>query len=255
MYPCHATSLMADNTLYSADFPRAARRFLESVYCNRTLAVYLPRCSGDLRPNLVAPDGTFRSATGHELTVFGRLLGAAVIQAAESAVPSSSGALTSATRSVSLPFDHVPDEQELLAVAVHSTHGVWARELLERLKKHGVLPTYADAEIQIMRLGRHWVIATSGETMIGIGRAIEQGFTDPGLATPGQGDHTMVLGYTNSNAGYFCTSSSFFEGGYEPGTSFNYYLHPGPFSPKIETTLANTALELALELGLPPQLE
>ncbi len=246
---------MADNTLYSADFPGAARRFLESVYSNGTLAVYLPGCSGDLRPNLVAPDGTFRSATGHELTVFGRLLGTAVIQAVESAVPSPSGALASTTRSVSLPFDHVPNEQELLAVANHGTHGVWARELLERLKKHGVLPTYVDAEIQIMRLGRHWVIATSGETMIGMARAIEQGLTDLGLASPGQGDHPMVLGYTNGNTGYFCPSSSFVEGGYEPRTSFDYYLHPGPFSPKIETTLVNTALELALELGLPPKLE
>ncbi len=248
-YPCHATSLMSDNYRYSADFPGGARRFVESVYGDGTLAMFLPGCSGDLRPHLVGGDGGFRSASDHELTVLGRLLGTAVVQGSESAVAGPKGELAVTSRPVALPFSHIPDRAELQAAAGDDMQGMWATELLAQLQREGALPESVEGEVQVMRLGSHLILATSGETMLGIGRSIEQGLDHLGLVDPGRGDRALVLGYANGNVGYLCTATSFFEGGYEPLTSFDYYLKPGPFKPEIEATLVNTALDLAVELG------
>ena len=254
-YPCHATSLMSDNSRYSADFPGAARRFVESVYGDKTLAMFLPGCSGDLRPHLVGPDGGFRSSSHHELTILGRLLGAAVVHGSESAISGPAGELAVTSRAVSLPFSHVPDEAELRAAAGDDMHGNWANELLGQLERNGVLPESVEAEVQLMKLGSHMIVATSGETMLGIGRAVEQGLGSLGLIDPSRGDRALVLGYANGNVGYLCTATSFFEGGYEPITSFDYYLSPGPFKPEIESTLVNAAIDLALELRAKSQQE
>lgn len=246
-YPCHATSLMDDNTRYSADFPGAARRFVESIYGEKTLAMYLPGCSGDIRPHLVGPDAGFRSASDHELTILGRLLGTAVVQGAESTVPGSIDQLGITSKKVTLPFSHVPHKAELLAAAGDDMHGMWANKLLEELER-GYLPRSVEGEVQVMRLGNHIIVATSGETMLGIGRAIEHGLDSLGLIESSRGDRALVLGYANGNVGYLCTATSFGEGGYEPIESFDYYLKPGPFKPEIEKTLVKTALDLALEL-------
>jgi hypothetical protein len=256
-YSCHATVLGSDNLRYSGDYPGAARRYVEQVYAAddptggagaATHAIFLPGCSGNLRPHLLRPDGAFRGGTDHELVVLGRWLGSEVVQVAERIASEPVAALAVGQRLVRLPYARIPDEAELRA-ALAGRHGFWARALIHRLERDGRLPEAETSEVQVLRLGRHWLVATPGETTLEIGLSIERGLVELGLAHPDRGDLTLTVGYANDYVGYLCAASVITEGGYEPATSWPDYLRPGPFAPEVEPALVDAALTLAQELG------
>ena len=255
-YACHATTKGRENHRFSGDYPGAARRVIENVYRSSsaktrggTTALFLPGCFGNLRPDLLHPDGSFRGSTDHELTVLGRLLGSEVAQVAEHIVGEAVAEIAVARREVSLPYGPAPDRAALHAALGDPRRGPWAQTMLDQLDQEGSLPTADTAEVQVMRIGRHWLVTTPGETMLEIGQSIERGLADLHLAEPERGDMTLALGYTNGSVGYLCTASSMFEGGYEPATAYTGYLRPAPFAPQVETVLIDTALDLARELG------
>ena len=244
-FACHSTVLMSANYRYSGDYPGAARRFIESAYApSGTIAAFLPGCFGNARPHLLDPNGGFRGGSDHELKVLGRILGSEVVGVAERLECEPADDMAVASREVVLPYSHVPDEAELRAVADPDDLG-WAEGLLEVMERDGGLPDHETGEVAVLRLGRHWIVTTPGETLIEIGWSIERGLAELGLADPGRADMTLALGYANGNSGYLCTAAAMFEGGYEPGRAYKYYLRPGPFAPEIEPTLIETALDLA----------
>ena len=246
-FACHSTVLTSANYRYSGDYPGAARRFIESAYApSGTVAAFLPGCFGDARPHLLDPDGGFRGASDHELTVLGRILGSEVVGVAERIECEPVDDIAVASREVALPYSHVPGEAELHAAADPDDHG-WARALLDVIERQGRLPDHETGEVAVLQIGRHWIITTPGETLIEIGWSIERGLVELGLADPGRGDVTLALGYANGNSGYLCTAAAMFEGGYEPARAYKYYLRPGPFAPEIEPTLIQTALDLAMQ--------
>jgi hypothetical protein len=265
-YACHATVLGGDNTRYTADYPGAARRFVERVYREdgaeaaragrrasgeagaggdaATTALFVPGCFGNLRPHLLRADGSFRSGTDYELRVLGRLLGSAVVQVAERVVAEPVERIAIGRREVWLPYTSTPDDVELRA-ALDGPRGGWARAMLDRRARGGCLPGGEWAEVQVLRLGRHWLVALPGETTLEIGLSVERGLVELGLARPERGDLTLVAGYANGYVGYLCSASVQLEGGYEPG-DYPSYLRPGPFAPEIEPALVNAALATAM---------
>ncbi len=233
-FACHSTVLMSANYRYSGDYPGAARRFVESAYApSGTVAAFLPGCFGNARPHLLTRDGGFRAGSDHELTVLGRILGSEVVSVAERLECEPVDDIAAASREVVLPYSHVPDEAELRAVTDPDDLG-WAGALLDIMERDGRLPHHEMGEVAVLRLGRHWIATTPGETLIEIGWSIERGLVELGLADPGRGDMTLALGYANGNSGYLCTAAAMFEGGYEPARAYKYYLRPGPFAPEIE---------------------
>ena len=246
-FACHSTTLMSANRRYSGDYPGAARRFIEAAYTpSGTVAAFLPGCFGDARPHLLAPDGGFRGASDHELTVLGRILGSEVVSVAEQIECEPVADIAVSSRQVELPYSHVPGEAELRAAAGPDEAG-WAEALLATIERDGGLPDRETGEVAVLRLGRHWIATTPGETLVEIGWSIERGLVELGLADPERGDMTLALGYANGNSGYLCTAAAMFEGGYEPARAYKYYLRPGPFAPEIEPTLVQTALDLAMQ--------
>ena len=245
-FACHSTVLMSANYRYSGDYPGAARRFIESAYApGGTVAAFLPGCFGDARPYLLNPDGGFRGASDHELTVLGRILGSEVVGVVERLECEPVDDVAIASREVALPYAHVPGEAELRASTDPADKG-WARTLLEFIERDDSLPDHETGEIAVLRIGRHWMVTTPGETLIEIGWSIERGLVELGLTDPERDDMALALGYANGNSGYLCTASAMFEGGYEPDRAYKYYLRPGPFAPEIEPTLIQTALDLAM---------
>jgi hypothetical protein len=255
---------------WSADYPGAARRFVERAYRSdggaddapRTRALFLPGCAGDLRPHLLrpagsAPDGSFREGTPQELGVLGRLLGSEVVRVAEEIGgerPDGAGmgsGLALARREAYLPYARVPAETELRA-ALEGPRGWWARAMLHLLHRDARLPQGEIGEVHVLRLGRHWLVTTPGETAQGIGRSIERGLAELGLAHPERGDQVLALGYTNGYAGYLCPASMVLEGGYEP-EAWPDYQRPGPFGTELEALLVGAALEAAMEVGPAPE--
>ena len=246
-FACHSTTLMSANRRYSGDYPGAARGFIEAAYApSGTVAVFLPGCFGDARPHLLAPDGGFRGASDHELTALGRILGSEVVGVAERLECEPVDDIAVASRQVALPYSHVPGEAELRA-ATGPDDADWAQALLAIIERDGRLPDHETGEVAVLRLGRHWIATTPGETLVEIGWSIERGLVELGLADPEREDMTLALGYSNGNSGYLCTAAAMFEGGYEPARAYKYYLRPGPFAPEIEPTLIQTALDLAMQ--------
>ena len=178
--------------------------------------------------------------------MLGRILGSEVVGVAERLECESADDMAVASREVVLPYSHVPDEAELRAVADPDDLG-WAAGLLDAMERDGGLPDHETGEVAVLRLGRHWIVTTPGETLIEIGWSIERGLAELGLADPGRADMTLALGYANGNSGYLCTAAAMFEGGYEPARAYKYYLRPGPFAPEVEPTLIETALDLAMQ--------
>ena len=266
-YVCHPTVLGPDNYRYSADYPGAARRFVEAAYRAEnagpaagpasplggatdragTLALFLPGCFGNVRPALLAPEGRWRPGTDHELTVLGRWLGSEVVRVAERSPGRPVDSIAAGRREVRLAYARVADEAEIRA-ALDTPRRYWAEFLLERIAGEGALPAFETSEVQVMRLGRHWLVATPGETVLEIGQSIERGFIELGLADPSQGDQVITIGYANDYVAYLCSASVMVEGGYE-AVSWYEYLRSGPFMPEIEATLVDAALGLGLELA------
>lgn len=255
-YVSHATVLSSDNNRYSGDYPGAARRFVERAYGadgqagDGTQALFLPGCFGNVRPHLLRPDGSFRGATDHELTVLGRWLGSEVVQVAERIVAAPVASIAVGRREVQLPYARLPDAAEL-RTALEGPRRTWAQAMFDRLERQGRLPESETAEVHVLRLGRHWIAVTPGETTLEIGLAIERGLVELGLARPERGDLALAVGYANDYKGYLCSASVITEGGYEPN-DWAGYLRPGPFAPEIEQALVTTALALAYELGPAP---
>lgn len=258
-YSCHPTVLDSHNFRISGDYPGVAQRFIEHAYGSeavprRPLAMFLPGCFGNVRPHLLNAAGRFRGGTDYELRVLGRVLGAEVVKVAEQVATEPIGALAAAGRRVWLPYDRLPSLDDLRGMlSTGPQQDFFARRLLAMLDRDSRLPEGEEATIQVIRLGRHWLVATPGETFQEIGLSIEAGLAEYGLADPSRGDQVWVLGYSNGNVGYLCTALSHSEGGYEPSRAHIGYLRPGPFAPEVEALLVSTALDLAQQLGPPRQ--
>jgi hypothetical protein len=245
---CHPTALRAENRRYSGDYPGAARRLVETVYGpGEARAVFLPGCFGNVRPDLRAPDGRFRAATPHETTVLGRWLGAEVVRVAERIAADRDGSLAIGRREVRLPYARLPEPSELRA-ALESPRAAWARAMLDRIAAEGRLPDAETTEVQVLRIGPHWIVALPGETTLEIGLAVERAFDELGLARGEDGESVVTVGYANDYVCYLCTASQYQEGGYEP-ESWAEYLRCGPFEPSVETRLVAAATEVGRALG------
>jgi hypothetical protein len=255
-YPCHATVLGADNPQYTSDYPGAARRFVERAYpaggdgpTGLVRALFLPGCAGNLRPHLLTPDGRFRPGTPAELAVLGRWLGSEVVRVAEQIAGEHPAGLAIGRQEVVLPYARVPGPAELRA-ALDGPRAFWAGALLAKLEQAGRLPEAERTEVQVLRLGRHWLVALPGETTLEIGLAVERGLAELGLVRPERGDLVLTVGYANDYLAYLPSASLMVEGGYE-AESWYEYLRCGPFVPALEAILANATLSLAQTLAGP----
>jgi hypothetical protein len=248
-YVCHPTVLGGANYRYSGDYPGAARRFVEAAYggADRTPAVFLPGCFGNVRPHLLDGEGAFRQANDHELTVLGRWLGSEVVQVAERTESAPADSIAAGRRAVVLPYARVADEAEIRA-ALDTPRRYWAEAMRARLARDGALPAAETSEVAVLRLGRHWLIATPGETCLELGLSIERGMYEVGLADQARGDMVLTVGYANDYVAYLPSASMLTEGGYE-STSWYEYLKCGPFAATIESALVNSAIELAAEVA------
>ena len=242
-FACHATAMGGQNYLITADYPGAARRFVERTYGGRagpttpflpsTTAMFLPGCFGNLRPNLTTAQGGFRSGTWEEVEALGRQLGAATVQAAESANnptanrhwsredgPAASGPLPA------MPLGAASATVELRLEANPAGRPSWP------------------AEVQVLRLGSAYLVGLPGEVFVEIGYRAQHAVADA-LAIPT--DRVLVQGYSNGSIGYVPTAAAILEGGYEVGAWKNSD-RPAGFTGEAETLLAETAAKLAVQL-------
>lgn len=231
-YAMHPTILHADNTLVSADFPSAMRaavaeRHPEAVF------LYSMGTAGDQSPRYYRRGQTFEEADR-----YGRILGEAVLAAAEAATDLPGRRLRMACVDVDLSTKSYPEP------------GVIA-ERIERLKAHerdlearsAPYPERQTASLSLLGAECDWVNATAQAD----GRLIDrfdasapftvtvlalddlalvflpgEVFCDFGLEIKGRSPFPTTHVVTMANGdlpGYCVTAQALDEGGYEPGNS------------------------------------
>lgn len=166
----------------SGDFPGEAQRFVETVYGDKTKALFLQGCAGDIRPNL--PGFPYRCGDEADIRWTGRSLGCAAVRAADKM----------AIR------EEVAKRPNLYQIRC-------ANKLLMLPGKERLVPF----EIQALKIGRFLFLTMPGEPFVEYGLNLEKAIAD--RAT------TIVVGYANGTVGYIPTAEGHREGGYEPNYS------------------------------------
>lgn len=166
----------------SADFPGEAQTFVEMCYGQKTKALFLQGCAGDIRPNL--PGYPYRCADEADIQWAGRDLGGAVVRALAGSV----------TR------ERLKERPTYYSIRA-------ANSVVSLPGKEGRL----SAELQALKIGPYLLLTMPGEPMVEYGFALEQAIAD--RARP------IIVGYANGNLGYIATAAAYEVGGYEPTTS------------------------------------
>jgi len=166
----------------SADFPGEAQTFVESVYGQKTSALFLQGCAGDIRPNL--PGFPYRCADEADIQWAGRDLGCAV------------------TRSLahSVTREKLDERRSYYQLRVASaTIELPGKEQPVR------------AELQALKIGPYLLLTMPGEPMVEYGFKLEAAIADRAIP--------IIVGYANGDIGYIATAAAYESGGYEPNTS------------------------------------
>jgi hypothetical protein len=166
----------------TADFPGEAQSFVEMVYGQKTAAMFMQGCAGDIRPNL--PGYPYRCADEADIQWAGRDLGGAVVRAL----------------AFSVTREKLRERESFYQIRV-------AGEVIELPGKEGPVR----AELMAMKLGPFLFLTMPGEPMVEYGFKLEKAIAD--RATP------IIVGYSNGNIGYIATADAHTVGGYEPNRS------------------------------------
>ncbi|WP_395752303.1 hypothetical protein [Prosthecobacter sp.] len=166
----------------SADFPGEAQTFVEMCYAQKTSALFMQGCAGDIRPNL--PGYPYRCADEADIQWAGRDLGGAVARAA----------------SFSVTREQLRKRETFYPIRV-------ASEVVELPGKEQPVR----AELMAMKIGPFLLLTMPGEPMVEYGFKLEKAIAN--RATP------IIVGYANGNIGYIATEESHKVGGYEPNLS------------------------------------
>lgn len=166
----------------TADFPGEAQSFVEMVYGQKTSAMFMQGCAGDIRPNL--PGYPYRCADEADIQWAGRDLGGAVARAL----------------ALSVTREKLRQRESFYQIRVTS-------EVIELPGKEQPVR----AELMAMKVGPFLFLTMPGEPMVEYGFKLEKAIAD--RATP------IIVGYSNGNIGYIATAEAHTVGGYEPNQS------------------------------------
>lgn len=166
----------------TADFPGDAQTFVEMIYGDKTSALFLQGCAGDIRPNL--PGYPYRCADEADIQWAGRDLGCAVTRALAHGVKR----------------EKLKERETFYPIRV-------ANKVLELPGKDGPVK----AELMAMKIGPFLFLTMPGEPMVDYGFKLEKAIADRAIP--------IIVGYANGRIGYIATKDAFEVGGYEPEMS------------------------------------
>ena len=234
-YACHADTLGSTSNIITAEFPGAARRFIETAL-PETTAIYLPGCEAEINPNVTDERGEF-FGTYADVLRLGQELGDGVLAALETAPPALlDPTLDCHLTDIFLPLSEIPplEHFQKMAATDYSQRPPWepdwaafARYLLDdpaaRLRP--------DVPVRLTA----WRLAEN-ITLLGIGAeaSVEYGLQIQRMFT---GQTILPIGYANGVVAYLSTRQQILEGGYEVELGNVWCNHPAPFALESEQVL------------------
>jgi len=248
-YACHGVVMGNDNVETSADWIGAARAAIEASPSVGS-AFFLQGCCGNINPRL---RGTFE-----EVKNAGDLVAVPLLNAIASAVPINDPRIKVAWRSVELPYQDLPPEEELeqeitfhreeirrmnaegtakISVQVAQAMQWWAEDSLKTMNDGGG-PVSVTIPLQVVKIGDLLIAAIPGEVFCEFSLAIRKM----------NKANVMVVGYANGNIGYVPTAEAFAEGGYETHNAYKYY-GIKMIGPESEGIILGAMKELVAEVG------
>jgi hypothetical protein len=235
-YACHPTAKSGREAMISPDYPGVARRYIEEALGG--VALFMPSCFGNLRPEVVDAAGEFTSATAEQLDELGRELADAVVSASRYLKCRDAAGLDGRLAAVDLPYGPPMERGRLEAMAgdkdspFASVMQPWAKRVLGLIDAR-TLPGACRGEVQWLRVGPVGVVAIGGEAVLEIGQAIEKSLRGKKVPKLTGVEDVWSCGYTNDMVGYLCTRRQHAEGGYEP-TAYPWFDKPAPFDGEEE---------------------
>ena len=240
-YGCHPTVMGADNLLISADYPGAARAMLKGVF-PQTVFMFTNSAAGDVSTRF-----TRRGATFSEVTRLGQIMGAAVLQAMNSAEIFDPQMLSAQIVPIDLalkPFPAEAEAQALLAEAKVTLKRLQAegasagelRKIVTKIEGIEVLllqikyykgKEKLQSELQSIRIGSLRIVAVPGEPFSKTFLDIKQRISP---------DQAILVGYANDYKGYFPESV--------PGLPSTYEDFVSPFSSQAALDIKELAIKL-----------
>jgi hypothetical protein len=246
VFGCHPVAAGHENRTISSDYPGVLRRHVEAQIGGLALAA--TGACGDVNPATpgVAPAAVERGFALVESVALG--LAQAAGRQWGSLVPLRNGRLGVAQQRVDLPFERLPERRDLAQYAARMRAGrvsdaewrdrepramlAWAERIAAQLEAGQLQPGVA-AELQAITIGDLAIVGVPGELFAAHGLEIKR-------RSPAR--HTVVLGYTNGNLGYFPTRAAYPAGGYEVESAYRFYGYPSAFAPEAGELICEAAL-------------
>ena len=219
-YACHATTLAASQ--WDGDYPGYAQVEIEKLHPECT-AMFWAGCGADQNP---LPRRKLELARK-----YGAELARAVNDVLTSPMPVLQPVLRSQYIETQLPFQDVPDGEQLkqTAQSTNRYEAARARVLLEQLKKEKSIPGTYPYPIAVWKLGNEIdFVHLGGEVVVDYSLRLKDELN---------GTRTWVAGYANDVMAYIPSRRVLAEGGYEGGGSNVYYGLPGLWHPESEAKI------------------
>lgn len=223
-YACHPTILGADNLLYSADFPGAARMEIRRHYPD-TICMYLNGAAGNISPRYFRRDQSF-----DEVKRLGGILGSRVVELLTTPVEPLSARLSCLAEQVHIiPRAFLPQAEQVLELTGDirldqtRTEGLAIQRHLERKIESTNFPQ--KIELVFFKIGEWLLVAVPGEP-----------FNELALAVTSRNQHVIIVGFANDYLGYFVTEAAMNASAYEALTS--------PYNPRTLQNIQDKILEI-----------
>jgi hypothetical protein len=232
-YACHNTTLGIQQ--FCGDYAGYAQEEIEKAHPGVT-ALFMTGCGGDQNPY---PRREISHVKDHGKTL------ALAVETALQVVPKRplTGPIKAAFTRVPLAFATPATKEQLEATAKSSnkTESSHAQRLLAIIENEGKLETEYPYPVQVIHFGDQIAMVTLGGEVV----------VDYSLRFKRELDMPMVwvAGYSNDVMGYIPSLRILKEGGYEGGGAMLHGSHPGPWSDKVEDTIAGKVHELHKDLG------
>ncbi len=220
-YGCHGTTLIYDKNTVHGDWIGEAQRIMEENHPG-IIALVAQGCGGNADP---AKRNTLEYAAMHGKSIADeadRLLKTNLIPLTVPPVVR--------TKKIQLPFDHVPDAEEFIAMTEEGgAKGHNAEVHLERIVRGVPIETALTYPIECFSFGdKLAMLFLGGEVTAEYSLRLKKELG---------ADRLWINAYTNDVKAYIPTKKMIPEGGYEVEGSMYYYDHPFRFSDTIENRI------------------
>jgi neutral ceramidase len=231
-YACHNTTLGAYQI--NADYAGYAQEALEKTNAGAT-ALFVQGCGADANP-LPRYQGTDPALAHYSLelvTMYGRILAAAVDLVLHGKMKPVAGPLRTAFERVNIPFQAPPSRTQLQErlKSKDSNLRTQAERMLRVLERDGKLPDHYPDPVQVWQFGPTLkFIALGGEVVADYALRFKERYG---------WENTWVSGYSNDVFAYVPSARVLKEGGYEAQGADG-----GPFSASAEEIIVDKVQEL-----------